>query len=70
VARLQNKLLVDQTKSRPRHSNDNGLAESRNGSVIRKHIAVRPHRLSARGSVRSVFSPVLHRYLAAAPQHP
>lgn len=38
VARLLNKLLVEQTKSRPRHSNDNGLVESKNGWVIRKHI--------------------------------
>lgn len=38
VARLLNKLLVEQTKSRPRHSNDNGLAESKNGAVIRKHM--------------------------------
>src|ERR1700688_827573 len=38
VARLLNKLLVEQTKSRPRHSNDNGLAETKNGWVIRKHI--------------------------------
>jgi len=38
VAQLLNKLLVEQTKSRPRHSNDNGLAESKNGWVIRKHI--------------------------------
>jgi len=38
VAALLNKLLVEQTKSRPRHSNDNGLAESKNGWVIRKHI--------------------------------
>jgi transposase InsO family protein len=38
VAKLLNKLLVEQTKSRPRHSNDNGLAESKNGWVIRKHI--------------------------------
>jgi transposase InsO family protein len=38
VATLLNKLLVEQTKSRPRHSNDNGLAESKNGWVIRKHI--------------------------------
>jgi transposase InsO family protein len=37
VAALLNKLLVEQTKSRPRHSNDNGLAESKNGWVIRKH---------------------------------
>lgn len=38
VAELLNKLLVEQTKSRPRHSNDNGLVESKNGAVIRKHM--------------------------------
>ncbi len=38
VARLLNKLLVSQTKSRPRKSNDNALAESKNGSTIRKHL--------------------------------
>lgn len=38
VSQLLNKLLVEQTKSRPRHSNDNGLAETKNGWVIRKHI--------------------------------
>lgn len=27
-----------QTKSRPRHSNDNGLAETKNGAVIRKYM--------------------------------
>ena len=38
VARLLNKLLIEQTKSRPRHSNDNGLGETKNGAVIRKHL--------------------------------
>jgi transposase InsO family protein len=38
VANLLNKLLAEQTKSRPRHSNDNGLVETKNGWVIRKHI--------------------------------
>ena len=38
VANLLNKLLIEQTKSRPRHSNDNGLAETKNGWIIRKHI--------------------------------
>ncbi len=38
VSDLLNKLLVEQTKSRPRHSNDNGLVEAKNGAVIRKHI--------------------------------
>jgi len=36
VAKLLEKLLIEFTKSRPRHSNDNALAESKNGSVIRK----------------------------------
>jgi transposase InsO family protein len=38
VAELLNKLLIEQTKSRPRHSGDNGLVETKNGAVIRKHI--------------------------------
>jgi transposase InsO family protein len=37
VADLLNKLLIEQTKSRPRRSNDNGLVEAKNGAVIRKH---------------------------------
>lgn len=36
VAGLLEKLLIEFTKSRSRHSNDNALAESKNGSVIRK----------------------------------
>ena len=36
VVELLNKLLIQLTKSRPRHSNDNALVESKNGSVIRK----------------------------------
>ena len=38
VAGLLNKLNIEFTKSRPRHSNDNALAESKNASVIRKHL--------------------------------
>ena len=38
VAQLLNKLLIEQTKSRPRHSNDNGLVEAKNGAVVRKHM--------------------------------
>jgi len=38
VARLLNKLLVRFTKSRPRHPDDNGLVETKNGSVIRKNL--------------------------------
>ena len=38
VAELLNKLLIEEfTKSRSRHSNDNALVESKNGSIVRKH---------------------------------
>ena len=36
VATLLEKMRVEQTESRSRHSNDNALAESKNGSVVRK----------------------------------
>jgi hypothetical protein len=38
VARLLDKLLIAQTKSRAHRSGDNGLVESKNGAVIRKHM--------------------------------
>lgn len=38
IARLLNKLHITQTKSRSRHPNDNALAETKNGSVIRKNM--------------------------------
>lgn len=37
VEDILNRLHIKQTKSRSRRSNDNGLAETKNGSVIRKH---------------------------------
>ncbi|MDO8412907.1 MAG: hypothetical protein Q7S51_03845 [Gallionellaceae bacterium] len=38
VAKLLEKLFIEFTKSLPRHSNDNALAESKNGAVVRKHL--------------------------------
>jgi len=38
VAEILNKLLIRFTKSRPRHPDDNGLVESKNGAVIRKNL--------------------------------
>src|ERR1035437_4302327 len=38
VAKMLDKLAAEFTKSRPRHSNDNGLAKTKNGAVIRKHL--------------------------------
>ena len=36
VARMLGKELIDFTRSRPRHCNDNALAESKNGNVVRR----------------------------------
>jgi len=38
VANILNKLLINQTKSRSRHCNDNALVESKNASVVRKNM--------------------------------
>ena len=38
VAALLKKLTMTQTKGRPRRSNDNGLVETKNGCIIRKHM--------------------------------
>lgn len=72
VAKLLNKLLAEQTKSRPRHSNDNGLVEAKNGAVIRKHIGyghIAPvHAEAFQAFYREHFNPYLnfHRPCACA----
>lgn len=38
VARLLEKLLIEQTKSRAYRSGDNGLVEAKNGAIVRRHI--------------------------------
>jgi len=38
VACMLNKLLIEQTKSRSRRTNDNALVEGKNGSIIRKQM--------------------------------
>ena len=50
VARMLDKLAAKFTKSRPRHSNDNGLVETKNGAIIRKHLGYShiPQRFAAK----------------------
>jgi hypothetical protein len=38
VSRLLEKLLVEQTKSRAHRTGDNGLVETKNGAIVRKHL--------------------------------
>ena len=64
VAKMLDKLKVEFTRSRPRRSNDNGLAETKNGAVVRKefgyvHI---PQRHAARFNIycREYLNPFLN----------
>jgi len=72
VSRLLNKLLIEQTKSRPWHSNDNGLVEAKNGAVVRKHMGhwhiAAEHAEAIAGFYRDNLNPYLnfHRPCAVA----
>lgn len=57
VARLLEKLRIEQTKSRSRHSNDNALAESKNASVVRKQFGY-AHIPQAHATAINDFYPV------------
>jgi hypothetical protein len=63
VAELLGKLLIEQTKSRPRHSNDNGLAESKNGAVVRKHMGHTHIATAHAQAVSSFFQEHLNPYV-------
>jgi transposase InsO family protein len=64
VAGLLNKLLIEQTKSRPRHCNDNALVECKNGAVIRKHIGygyiASEHAAALQSFYQQYFNPYLN----------
>lgn len=64
VARLLNKLLIEQTKSRSGRSNDNALVEGKNGSVIRKHMGYghieQRHAVTINEFYRVHFNPYLN----------
>ena len=60
VARLLEKLRIEQTKSRPRHSNDNGLVETKNECYHPQAHRLWLHRRRRR--------PAAHRLLSRLPQ--
>lgn len=63
IARLLNKLLIEQTKSRPRHSNDNGLVESKNGAVVRKHMGYMHIAAPHAAAITAFYTEHLNPYL-------
>ena len=64
VAKLLEKLRIEQTKSRSRQSNDNALAESKNASVVRKHMGYahipKKHAQSINNFYQKYFNPWLN----------
>ena len=66
VAQMLEKLRIEQTKSRARQSNDNALAESKNASVVRKHMGYShiPQRYAAPINVfyQQTFNPWLNMH--------
>jgi len=70
VSKLLNKLSIAQTKSRSRKTNDNALAESKNGAVIRKHMGYvhipKKHAKEINTFYRTYLNPYLnfHRHCA------
>ena len=70
VAQLLEKLRIEQTKSRPRHSGDNGLVETKNGWVIRKHLGYgyidQAHAEKINGFYRDHLNPYLNYHRPCA----
>jgi len=63
VAELLNKLLIEQTKSRPRRCNDNALVECKNGAVIRKHMGFGYIAAEHAAAVQSFYLQYFNPYL-------
>ena len=63
VEQMLNKLLVEQTKSRPRRSNDNALVESKNGAVIRKHMGYEHIESAHAAAINEFYQQYFNPYL-------
>lgn len=63
VAKLLNKLLIHQTKSRSRHCNDNALVEGKNGSVIRKNMGYGHINQQVVNNINDFYFKYFHPYL-------
>jgi transposase InsO family protein len=70
AARLLEKLRIEQTRSRPRQSGDNGLVESKNGAIIRKQIGyghiASAHAAPLNGFYRDFLNPYLNYHRPCA----
>jgi transposase InsO family protein len=63
VSKLLNKLLIEQTKSRPSRSSDNGLVEAKNGAVVRKHMRYEHIAAPHAGAIEAFYEEHFNPYL-------
>ncbi len=63
IAGLLEKLRVEFTKSRPRQTNDNALAESKNGAVIRKIMGYSHIQQKHAAAINQFYTDTLNPYL-------
>ena len=72
VANMLKKMLVEQTKSRSRRTNDNALVEGKNGAIVRKYLGYshipKGHAKKINAFYREYLNPYLnfHRYCGFA----
>jgi len=63
VVELLNKLLIEFTKSRARHTNDQALVEGKNGSIIRKQMGHWHIPQPEAGKIQSFYKETFNEYL-------
>ena len=63
VAEMLNGLLIKLTKSRPRHSNDNALIETKNGWIVRKWLGYSHIRKEHASSINDFYFGFFQEYL-------
>jgi len=63
VANLLNKLLIEFSKSRARHTNDQALVEGKNGSIIRKQMGHWHIPQQEAGKIQSFYKETFNTYL-------
>ena len=63
MVELLNKLLIDFTKSRARHTNDQALVERKNGSIIRKQMGHWHIPQPEAGKIQSFYKETFNTYL-------
>ena len=63
VAKLLNKMMIEQTKSRSRRTNDNALVEGKNGAIVRKYMGYGHIPKNEAKKINTFYKDYLNQYL-------